>query len=467
MTERRLEAVFPLFFGLYAGASIMLVLLGLLSAVAAAGPAHDALHAAHGAGGAVDTLALGVERASHSHVADDRLQIVLDYLLSAVNIGFGLFLAARCPHWVARLLAVGMVGTATAFNFHSHAFLLVPETAVDNLPVRVHLAIHAISGLAYLHGVLLFPDGRLVPRRVRPVLIGLYGYAVVEVAAAFVVGYAITPYAFGTVAGLFAWVASISPTMDMGEMMAAMAASPEAMRTGIDLTFQAELLYLIAFSGILMPVVGAAAQWYRYRLASHAERQQIKLLLWALSVAAVVGVGALAVTVGPAGELVPEARLEKLDLALHALPPLFTVIPVALFVAVVRHHLFDVDLLIRRTLVYGTLVASLLVVYWGSVVLLQRLFRAVAGEQSDVAIVISTLGIAALLNPLRSRLQAFVDRRFYRSRYDSARTLAAFGAKVRDEVDLERLTDQLAGVVGETMEVGHVSVWLRSAGNRP
>jgi hypothetical protein len=138
-------------------------------------------------------------------------------------------------------------------------------------------------------------------------------------------------------------------------------------------------------------------------------------------------------------------------------------IPAATGVAILKYRLYDIDILINRTLVYGSLTALLALVYIGGVATTQAIFRVLTGqqEQPQLAIVVSTLVIAALFTPLRRRIQSFIDRRFYRSKYDARKTLEAFSTKLRDETDLNALSDDLVGVVRETMQPAHVSLWLR------
>ena len=132
--------------------------------------------------------------------------------------------------------------------------------------------------------------------------------------------------------------------------------------------------------------------------------------------------------------------------------------PVAMGLAIFRYRLYEIDILINRTLVYGSLTITLIALYFGAIVVSQRVFVALTGEQSTLAVVASTLAIAALFSPLRRRIQGFVDRRFYRRKYDARKTLEDFSAQLRNEADLEALNDDLVGVVRETMQPAHVSL---------
>jgi hypothetical protein len=284
-------------------------------------------------------------------------------------------------------------------------------------PVLQTLAdlMQAAGLLMAIHFFLLFPDGRFVPRWTR---LNALGWAVYCVAW-----------------GLF-------PSM------------PLSLIDPFEASFGAFLiLMLLGWS------VGLVAQEVRYRQVDSRQRTQTK---WVLLVIAGACAGYASVYL-PGVFLPASGRVRLLyDLFgfslfwLLALP-----IPVALIIAMLRYSLFDVNVLINRTLVYGTLTVALILVYIGSVVLLQALFRTVIGSESQLAIVASTLAIAALFVPLRRRVQGFVDRRFYRRKYDARKKLEAFSAKLRDETDLEALNNDLVGVVRETMQPAHVSLWLR------
>jgi hypothetical protein len=205
--------------------------------------------------------------------------------------------------------------------------------------------------------------------------------------------------------------------------------------------------------------VGLVAQAVRYHRADPRQRTQTK---WVLLV--IAGACAGYASVYLPGVFLPASGQARLLYDLFSVPVFWVLalpIPVALIIAMLRYRLFDVNVLINRTLVYGPLTATLVALYFGTVVLLQRLFVALTGERSTLAVVASTLAIAALFNPLRRRVQGFVDRRFYRRKYDARKTLEAFSAKLRDETDLDALSDNLVGVVSETMQPTHVSLWLR------
>jgi Na+-transporting NADH:ubiquinone oxidoreductase subunit NqrE len=187
------------------------------------------------------------------------------------------------------------------------------------------------------------------------------------------------------------------------------------------------------------------------------ERQQIK---WPAFVAVVAAVGSVLYDTA-----ISEAiGLRWLEWAGYVVVVAALVcFPISFGIAIVRYRLHEIDTLINRTLVYGSLTVFLAIVYFGGVTATEAIFRTITGQerQPQLAVVVSTLVIAALFNPLRRRIQAFIDRRFYRKKYDAAKTLEAFSAKLRKETDLEALSDNLVGVVRETMQPAHVSLWLR------
>ncbi len=268
---------------------------------------------------------------------------------------------------------------------------------------------------------LYFPDGRLVSPRWRWLV---------------------------RVALVFSLSAAVTSALSPGEMQESGLVNPlgiEAPGSVLDLF---ETLVFALYFPILF--ASAASLVVRFRRSGSVERQQIKWL-------------ALAALVIPVWFLT-NAPVEALSKSLFAVMDallVFAVIPFAAGVAILRYRLYDIDVIINRTLVYGALSASLVLVYFGGVVLLQGGFRALTGEGSQLAVVASTLTIAALFSPLRRLIQTFIDRRFYRRKYDARETLERFGARLRDETDLDALSDDLVGVVQETMWPAHVSLWLR------
>jgi hypothetical protein len=202
-------------------------------------------------------------------------------------------------------------------------------------------------------------------------------------------------------------------------------------------------------------LVSAASLFVRRVRARGVERQQLKWFTYSTTLA-VIGL----ILTFSISELTGSVWLGWAGFVIYIIG--LIAIPISMGIAILRYRLYEIDLIINRTLVYGALTATLVLLYLGSVTALQYLFSLLTGQGNTLAIVASTLAIAALFNPLRRRIQSFIDRRFYRSKYDAAKTLEAFGSKLRDETDLERLCEDLAEVVDETMQPAHVSVILRS-----
>jgi hypothetical protein len=215
---------------------------------------------------------------------------------------------------------------------------------------------------------------------------------------------------------------------------------------------------ILYFSVLLGLVI---AQVYRYRrVSTPAQRQQTKWVVYSLAVTFILVIGLFGIPSLIFPVLVQNGSLFS-SVASFVANALFILLPISFGVAILRYRLWDVDVLINRTLVYGTLTGLLALVYFGLIIGLQYLLRGLINQTNDVAIVISTLAIAALFQPLRRRIQSMIDRRFYRRKYDAVKTLAAFSAPLRNEVDLNQLREQLVAVVEETMQPTFVSLWLR------
>jgi hypothetical protein len=215
-------------------------------------------------------------------------------------------------------------------------------------------------------------------------------------------------------------------------------------------------------AAVITALIGTClfAQVYRYRRVSGPEeRQQTKWVVFGLSLMLVLLVVA---SVPPLFVPSLEDPGTTYDLALDLVSfGAVLLVPLSFGVAVLRYRLFDIDVIINRALVYGALTISLALFYAGAVAGLQYALRALAGGGTQLAVVASTLAIAALFGPLRRRIQGLIDRAFYRSKYDAGRVLGAYASRVRDETDLASLGDGLAGVVAETLRPAHVSLWLR------
>jgi len=212
---------------------------------------------------------------------------------------------------------------------------------------------------------------------------------------------------------------------------------------------------VLSFMSTVLYVLVASLLLVRLRRARGVERQQIKWFAYG-AVATISGI-TLAYVIP--NTIDATLWFEKAGFAV--LIATTAAIPISIGTAILRYRLYEIDLIINRTLVYGSLTVTLIALYFGGIVLMQRLLVLLTGQQSTLAVVASTLLIAAMFNPLRRRIQSFIDRRFYRRKYDARKTLEGFSAQLRDETDLDALSDDLVGAVRETMQPANVSLWLR------
>jgi hypothetical protein len=296
--------------------------------------------------------------------------------------------------------------------------------------------------------VLLFPNGKLLSRKWQPVVwVAACGSAMLALSAALAPGPLSFQPTFDNPLGLGGAIGKLGPSESSPLFDQPSLAKPAD--TKINTGGVVEIFVRVGFFFVLVSwLFAVAAMIMRMDQAKGAERQQLK---WFVYTVALLVVGFLAALLG----------FGQHSVAWNMGIAAFNFLPIAAGIAILRYRLYDIDVVINRTLVYGVLTAALAVVYVGSIVLLQGLFRALTGETSQLAVVASTLAIAALFVPLRQRVQAFIDRRFYRRKYDVAKTLQAFNTRLRDDVDLDNVADDLVEVVKETMQPAHVTLWLR------
>jgi hypothetical protein len=339
--------------------------------------------------------------------------------LTSIAVGYsvlGAIIASRLPNhpigWIC--CAIGLIAAVDHFagEYAVFALLALPH------PLPGGEAMLWLQGWFWMLFVglivfllLLFPTGRLPSSRWRP-----FAWASVGVISAAVI-----------------WSSAISPDVGFN-------APPSPVQLSV----------------LLLGGVAAASLVVGRRNARGVERQQIKWLLYVgplFFIAAGLHIGFYYFWLSEGSWGLWASYLLVIVGGLSG--------PVAIGVAILRYRLYEIDLLINRTLVYGSLTATLIVLYFGGIVVLQRVFVSLTGQRSTLAVVASTLLIAALFTPLRRRIQSFIDRRFYRRKYDARKTLEAFSAQLRDETDLDALSDDLVGVVRETMQPAHISLWLR------
>jgi hypothetical protein len=355
----------------------------------------------------------------------------LSFVLASLAFGtVGALVAQRVPDnqigWVFCLMGLTVGVGDLAYQYADQALYVR-----DSLPGGEGAAWLQNLGLPPSFGLLgvsllLFPDGRLPSRRWRPALwLALTGMTLI------VVGYALRP---GPLDDPFVGVSNPLGVSGAFDLMDA--------GTGLG--------WLLMGASVAL---AAASLVFRLRRSKGYERQQLKWIAFA------AGVTGIAVVADVVSFFVSLEGINQIRIVLLGVG--FSAFPVAAGIAILRYRLYDIDVVINRTLVYGALTATLAGVYIGSVLLLQLLLSGLT-KDSGLAVAASTLSVAALFRPARGRIQETVDRRFYRSKYDAARTLDRFGTHLRDEVALHSLSAELCAVVADTMQPTHVSLWLRA-----
>jgi hypothetical protein len=353
----------------------------------------------------------------------------------------GALIASRRPHnpigWIC--LAVGLFWMLNIMSGGYGIYGLLASPGSVPFPAAIGSQGEwmgpATVGLLGTYLILLFPEGRLPSARWRP-LAWLSGAALVVLGS---VGNAFAP----------------GPLPDLGGVRNPFGLEGYPWMSGA--RDASNLLLSVCMLASVSSLV------MRYRRSGGEVRQQIKWIAFAASVVALGVSGAVFLGTFAAGTAGGTHPL-LIGLLEDAITLSFAGVPIAVGFAVLKYRLYNIDVIINRTLVYGALTAALVAVYFGGVAATEAVVRTLTGQQQQpqLAIVVSTLAIAALFNPLRRRIQAFIDRRFYRRKYDARKTLEAFSAKLRDETDLDSLSGDLTGVVRETMQPAHVSLWLRT-----
>jgi signal transduction histidine kinase len=335
--------------------------------------------------------------------------VVLDYAVSALNLGFGFWLGwSRPDQRVARLLALGMVGAATSFNAHAHGALLSSSVTYTAALNDLHVGLHMISGVAFLYALLVFPDGSLVPRRADWLVIGV-GVAAV----------------------------------------------------GSILVFHADVLFFVVYFGFLIPLVGLVSLGYRRgNTRDHVQRQQIGIVLWSLGLVLVVAVMLLVVALAPTAsggpELVPLTLDQVAYVSLELFSVLFALLPVAMLVGIMRYRLFGVRI-ITRALVYGALTVCILGLYASVIGGLEVVF---GSGSSYGASLLAAATVAFVFQPLRERLQRSARRVVYGEGDEPYRVLARLGARLEASLAPETVLPIIVRTVRESLKLPYAAIVL-------
>jgi hypothetical protein len=373
-------------------------------------------------------LALGLSRPSLSDLDDFGARDVTFIVSFAAFVPMGALIASRRPKnpigWIACGIGLFNAASAAGYEYAVRALLVDPQ----NLPggelaswLSAWTWAPGVALLAFL--MLLFPTGSPPTRRWRWV----------------------------------GWIAAADILVLVGSAMSLWPRRGELLlRETLPSDFAAKAILEIAWSVMLVLVlISLASLIVRFLRSRGEERQQLKWLAYVAAVVTVLFVNELFLL-----ELLGAGETTFGIVSEHLLNLSAAAFPVAAAIAILKYRLYDIDLIINRTLVYGALTALLAVAYFAIVVALQNVIP--GADDSDLTIAGSTLAVAAIFRPLRARVQGFIDRRFYRRKFDAQRTLESFSSRLREDVDLDHLSADLLGVVRDTMQPAHASLWLRT-----
>jgi hypothetical protein len=330
------------------------------------------------------------------------------------------------------LYGIGFVGWQFSYDFG--------DAQASSIAFEIFFAYWGMFGLtALIYLIINFPSGQVYPPWIRPVAQVFAGTKVI-----------------GVILELLSMKPGTTAYGSTIQQNPFFVAPLEHYQVWISSTIGSQ--GLVTLLGILLAVVSLVL---RYRVSQGEQRRQIRWLAWSAGIMVPFVFGFFIFHLGLQFSEIQSGPLDLLTYFAIATLPV-----VAIGIAILRNRLFDIDIIIRRTLIYGVLTALLAVVYFGSVILLQQVFRGITGAtQSEIVTIISTLAIAALFNPLRHRVQSVIDRRFYRNKYDAQQVLARFAQVARDEVELEKLTGELLSVVQNTMQPASVGLWMKQTKN--